>query len=108
MADRTHRTLDDADVARIAGNYHDWRGDGSEEYADEPGFCRAAPLAEVAAHGYVLTPGRYVGVEAQEANDESFAVKLARLTETLNEQFEASDTLERVIQANLRTLSHAE
>jgi len=67
MADRVHRELTDEDTAKIAGTYHSWRGDeGAGEYADVPGFCRAAKLDEVRRHGHVLTPGRYVGAEAAE------------------------------------------
>jgi type I restriction enzyme M protein len=38
-----------------------WTGRAVTEYADVPGFCRSVPLAEIAQHGHVLTPGRYVG-----------------------------------------------
>jgi type I restriction enzyme M protein len=54
-----------------------------QSYADIPGFCRSVPLAEIAEHGHVLTPGRYVGAEAVEDDDEAFAEKMARLTEQL-------------------------
>ena len=62
MIDRVHRELTDEDIARIAGTYHAWRGDkDAGEYADVPGFCKAATLEEIRKHGHVLTPGRYVG-----------------------------------------------
>jgi hypothetical protein len=74
MVDRTHRELTDEDVARIATTYHAWRSEKDAglpagqagEYADIAGFYRSAPLEEVRKHGHVLTPGRYVGAEAQE------------------------------------------
>src|ERR1051325_2212779 len=62
MADRVHRELTDADIAKIAGTYHAWRGDkDAGEYADLPGFCKRASLDEIRQHGHVLTPGRYEG-----------------------------------------------
>ncbi len=83
MEDRTRRTLDPEDIARIADTYHAWRGDGDAEYADVPGFCKAATLDEVRAHGHVLTPGRYVGAEAVEDDGEPFEDKMRRLVTTL-------------------------
>ncbi len=60
MADRTHRELEDKDVARIADTYHAWRGEGGE-YEDIKGFSKSVKLDEVKKHEYILTPGRYVG-----------------------------------------------
>lgn len=60
-----------------------------DKYKDVPGFCRPAKTTEVAEHGYVLTPGRYVGAEAVEDDDEPFDDKMKRLTGTLYEQFDA-------------------
>ena len=103
MEDRTRRNLSDEDIGRITGAYHAWRGDGGE-YSDVPGFCKSATLAEVAAHGFVLTPGRYVGTEAGEEDGEPFGEKMARLTVTLEGQFAESARLEGVIRENLRVL----
>src|SRR5437867_12044149 len=87
MADRTHRELTDENIARIAGTYHAWRGEKEAgKYADVPGFCKSAPLNEVRKHGHVLTPGRYVGAEAQEDDGEPFEEKMKRLTSVLREQ----------------------
>lgn len=68
MEDRTHKTLDpDKDIVYIADCYHAWRGESVEhpvfkvEYKDIPDFCKSTRLEEVKEHGYVLTPGRYVG-----------------------------------------------
>jgi len=109
LEDRTHRIMSDAEIARIADTYHAWRGDaeGDDLYADIPGFCKAAPLDEVQGHSHVLTPGRYVGAAAREADGEPFADKMARLTTTLEEQFAESARLEAAIQANLATLQTA-
>ena len=73
LVDRTHRELADEEIARIARTYHAWRGgsplphggegQGEGGYQDMPGFCKRATSEEIASHGYVLTPGRYVGAE---------------------------------------------
>ena len=60
---------------------------------DVPGFCRAVKLAEIAEHGFVLTPGRYVGAEEVEDDDEAFAEKMDRLTALLAEQMEKGQEL---------------
>jgi type I restriction enzyme M protein len=105
MVDRTHRELTDADIARIAGTYHAWRGEeGTEPYTDVPGFCRSATLDEIREHGHVLTPGRYVGAAATDADAEPFDEKLARLTAGLEEQFAESARLEEHIRAALGQL----
>lgn len=107
MEDRVHRTLDSDDIASIAGTYHAWRGDSDEPYADVPGFCRAATLDEVREHNHVLTPGRYVGAEAAEADAEPFEDKMQRLVATLEEQFAESTRLELEIRSSLRNLRNA-
>jgi len=107
MIDRVHRELTDEEIARIAGTYHAWRGDeGAGVYQDVPGFCKSATTEELAAHGFVLTPGRYVGAEEVEDDGEPFAEKLARLTEKLEEQFAESARLEAAIRDNLRGLGY--
>ena len=107
MIDRTQRELTDADVARIAGTYHAWRGEkGAGAYADVPGFCMAAKLDDIRKHGHVLTPGRYVGAEAQEDDGEPFEEKMQRLTATLREQQAEAATLDAAITANLKELGY--
>jgi len=107
MADRTHRELTDEDVARIANTYHAWRGEKEAgEYSDVPGFCKSAALDEVRKHGHVLTPGRYVGAEAQEDDGEPFEEKMRQLTATLREQQAEAAKLDAAIAANLRELGY--
>jgi type I restriction enzyme M protein len=110
MRDRVHRELDDDDdIARIADTYHAWRGDaGAGAYADLPGFCKSATTAEIQGHGYVLTPGRYVGVAEAEADGEPFEEKMQRLTAKLEEQFAESARLEQVIRESLRGVGYGE
>ena len=105
MVDRTHRELTDEDIARIADTYHAWRGGKDvEEYADEPGFCKSAAIDEVQKHGHVLTPGRYVGAEAQEEDSEPFEDKMKRLVAEFREQQTEGATLDAAIEANLKAL----
>ncbi len=107
MIDRVHRELSDEDIARIAGTYHAWRGEaGGGTYQDTPGFCKSATTEEITAHGYVLTPGRYVGAEDVEDEGEPFEEKMARLTQKLEEQFAESARLETAIRQNLRELGY--
>ena len=107
LVDRVHRELADEDMARIARTYHAWRGEPETgEYEDVPGFCRTATTEEIEGHGFVLTPGRYVGAEEQEDDDEPFEEKMERLTSTLEEQFEEAASLEAEIRGNLRGLGH--
>ncbi|MFI0877888.1 type I restriction-modification system subunit M [Streptomyces parvus] len=107
MIDRTERDLTAADLAKIAGTYHAWRGTQSarEEglpYADEPGFCVSADLATVREHGYVLTPGRYVGaVDVEEEGAEAIAERIAKLTGELYELFDKSDELSKTVREQL-------
>lgn len=85
MESRTLKVLTEADIAKVADAYHAWREIG-ERYADEAGFAKSATTDEIAAQGYVLTPGRYVGLAVAEAEDEPFEDRMVRLTAILREQ----------------------
>jgi len=120
LIDRVHRELTEADLEKIVGTYHQWRWDserffkeceknGAEPtlpppYLDILGFCKSATTAEIAAHGYVLTPGRYVGAEEVEDDGDPFNEKMPRLLAELHGQFVESSKLEQAIKANLRGL----
>jgi len=109
MIDRVHRELTDEDLEKIAGTYHAWRGDSEAgEYEDIPGFCKSATREEVAKHHFVLTPGRYVGAEEQEEDDEPFDEKMERLTAQLREQMEEGRRLDAAIEENLKGLGYGE
>ncbi|WP_436736124.1 type I restriction-modification system subunit M [Streptomyces sp. BBFR102] len=107
MIDRTERDLTAADLAKIADTYHAWRGtqsarEGRLSYEDEPGFCASAELETVREHGYVLTPGRYVGaVEVEEERAEAVAERIAKLTEELYGLFDKSDELAKTVREQL-------
>ena len=111
MISRVQCELDDAAIARIADTVAAWRGEAEPgasvtTYDDVPGFCRSVPLAEIAQHGHVLTPGRYVGAEAVEDDDEAFAEKMQRLTELLGEQMAKGAELDGVIREKLGGLGY--
>jgi len=105
MVDRRHRELTDEDIKKIADTYHAWRGEGGM-YEDIPGFCKSATLGEIEKHSFILTPGRYVGIEEEEEDTEPFEEKMERLTSELAEQFEKSKELEEEIKKNLEGLGY--
>ena len=100
MVDRRHRELSEEDIKKIADTYHNYRNLNGQ-YEDIQGFCKAAKLDEVREHEYVLTPGRYVGIEEQEDDGIPFEEKMATLTSELGELFEKSRSLEDEIRKNL-------
>lgn len=106
LVDRTHRELSEDEITRIARTYHAWRGEADAgEYADMPGFCKSARQDEIASHGHVLTPGRYVGAEETIDDDEMpFDERMQQLTAKLIGQFAESARLEKAILANLASL----
>ena len=80
--------------------------DKTTSYQDIPGFCRSVKLAEIAEHGHVLTPGRYVGAEEVEDDDEAFADKMQKLTEKLGEQMAKGSELDQLIRQKLGGLGY--
>jgi len=111
MISRVQSELDDDAIARIAETVAAWRGEVEEgasvtTYEDVPGFCRSVPLAEIAQHGHVLTPGRYVGAEEVEDDDEAFAEKMQKLTEKLGEQIAKGAELDALIWQKLGGLGY--
>jgi type I restriction enzyme M protein len=109
LIDRTHKELSEEEIDKIASTYHAWRGEKEAgEYEDVPGFCKSVTTDEIRKHGYVLTPGRYVGAEEVEDDGIPFEEKMAELTATLYEQFEEADRLRGVIKRNLEVLGYGE
>jgi type I restriction enzyme M protein len=107
LIDRVHRELTDADLERITSTYHAWRGDqGAGNFEDVAGFCKSITTVEIATHGHVLTPGRYVGAEEVEDDGDPFEEKMPRLVAELHAQFAESAKLEQAIKANLRGLGY--
>lgn len=105
METRKHRELKDEEIKQIFDTYHNWR-DGKEEYQDVQGFCKSANIEEVRGHEYILTPGRYVGIEEVEDDGEPFDEKMTRLTEELGEMFAKSHKLEDEIRQRLGAIGY--
>ena len=104
MVTRKLRELTDADIAMIADAYKAYC-DGTLE--DQKGFCAVVDTDEIAKQDYILTPGRYVGIEEQEDDGEPFEEKMARLTGELSELFAQSHTLEDEIRQKLGAIGYA-
>jgi type I restriction enzyme M protein len=102
----------DSDLGRIVYAFRQWRGEpapawwdavehGTWAYRDLPGFCKSETIAGIGKHGFVLTPGRYVGAEAQEDDGEPFVEKYPRLLAELEECFSEGERLMGVVRERL-------
>ncbi len=90
LVTRVYRGLTEREIGRIATTYHAWRGESEAgEYADVPGFCRAAPTDEVREHDFVLTPGRFVQAGADSPLDPA-RPSIEELAERLREELRAA------------------
>jgi type I restriction enzyme M protein len=105
MISRVQAEFADEVIARIEQTVSAWRGEGGV-YEDVAGFCRSVRLAEIASHGHVLTPGRYVGAEEVEDDDEAYADKMQKLTEKLGEQMAKGAELDAVIKQKLGSFGY--
>ena len=114
MMDRTHKELTEDDIAYITQTYHNWRNviasdEGatqSQPYQDIPGYCKSANLEEIKANDYVLTPGRYVGIEEEEDDGLVFEEKMKDLSQSLFEQMKQATELDAAIKNNLKVLGY--
>jgi type I restriction enzyme M protein len=104
MINRRNRELTDEDIAKIAKIYREFTKSGTVE--NVPGFAKVATIDEIKDHDYVLTPGRYVGAEDVEEDDEAFEDKMQKLTTELKGQFTESDKLEKQIKENLEKIGY--
>ena len=103
MVTRKNRELTEADIQRLADTYNAF-ADGT--LTEEKGFCAVAATEEIARQDYILTPGRYVGIEAAAEDDEPFDDKMKRLTGELAALFEKSHTLEQQIREKLGAIGY--
>lgn len=103
MVTRKLRELTDEDIAKIADTYNAYV-DGTLE--DTKGFCAVVTTEDIAKQDYILTPGRYVGIEEQQDDGEPFEEKMARLTGELSELFAQSHKLEEEIRQKLGAIGY--
>jgi type I restriction enzyme M protein len=112
MTDRTHRAFNEEDIAKLAGTYHQWRskngllarGTQASKYKDVKGFCKSANMDEIRKHNYVLTPGRYVGIEDQVDDGIPFEEKMAGFLGELKEQMAEEKRLDKEIVKQLSNI----
>lgn len=103
MVDRKHRDFTDEDIQKIADTFEAFQNGTLE---DVKGFCAVKTTAEIAAQDYILTPGRYVGIEEQPEDDEPFDEKMKRLTTELADMFKKSHELEDEIRKKLGAIGY--
>ena len=105
MVSRKLRELTEEDIKKIADTYKGFV-DGTLE--DVKGFCAVSTTQDIAEQDYILTPGRYVGIEEQEDDGEPFEEKMTRLTSELYELFNKSHDLEEEIRKKLEAIGFGE
>lgn len=103
MVTRKLRELTDEDIRKLADTYNAFV-DGTLE--DVKGFCAVTTTEEIARQDYILTPGRYVGIEEQPDGGEPFEEKMTRLTGELSGLFRQSHELEAQIRERLRGIGY--
>ena len=119
LADGLGDPKHDSDIGRIVYAFRQWRGEpaparwneaehGEWIYCDIPGFCKAETIEGIKKHGFVLTPGRYVGAEAPEDDREPFTEKYPRLLAELEESFAEGERLTAVVRTTLLMVEEGE
>ncbi len=103
MIDRRNRELTETDIQKIAQTVAQFE---AGELEDVKGYCAVVDTAEIAKQDYILTPGRYVGIEEQADDGEPFDEKMKRLTAELGDLFAQSHTLEDEIKKNLEAIGY--
>jgi len=111
MVDRKHRDFTEeiqedgslGDIDLLAKAFEDFQNGELEE---KKGFSAIVSIEDIAKQDYILTPGRYVGVEEQEDDGEPFEEKMKRLTSELSGMFEKSHELEEEIRKKLGAIGY--
>ncbi len=105
MISRKQKELTEKDIKTISDTYHNWLR-GEKSYQDIPGFCKSVSKDEIEKNDYMLTPGRYVGIENQEEDEISFLEKMQNLVQILHQQMEEAEQLTKRIRKNLEGLGY--
>ena len=103
MVDRKHRDFTDEDIQKLADTFTAFQNGTLE---DVKGFCSVASIEDIQKQDYILTPGRYVGIEEGPVDDEPFEEKMARLTSELFDMFDKSHELEEEIRRKLGAIGY--
>ncbi len=103
MVDRKHRDFTDEDISKLAKTFEDFQNGTLE---DVKGFCAVVDTKNIEKQDYILTPGRYVGIEEQEDDGEPFDEKMKRLTSELSTMFDKSRELEDEIRKKLGAIGY--
>ena len=111
MVDRKHRDFTEGiqkdgslgDIDKLAKTFEDFQNGTLEEIK---GFCTIADIQDIAKQDYILTPGRYVGIEEVEDDGEPFEQKMSRLTSELSDMFAKSHELEEEIRKKLGAIGY--
>ena len=103
MVDRKHRDFADEDIQKLADTFEAFQNGTLE---DVKGFCRVADLQEIEKQDFILTPGRYVGIEEALDDGEPFEEKMTRLTSELSDMFVKSHELEEKIRKKLGAIGY--
>jgi len=103
MVTRAHRDLKEEEINQISDTYKDFV---MGELDEIQGYCAQASLEEIEKHDYVLTPGRYVGIEEEEDDGIPFEEKMESLTMELSVLFEEGNKLENEIRERLKVIGY--
>lgn len=102
---RKQVVFNDGHIKKIADTVRAWRGEkDAPKYQDISGFCKAVKTEDLAKAGYVLTPGRYVGLADEVDDGVPFEEKMQKLSAELKDAFKRGDELEERITANFKKL----
>lgn len=97
----------DEHMKKISDTVRAWRNaENAGKYEDVAGFCKSVKKEEIAKNGYVLTPGRYVGIAEEEDDGVPFEEKMKKIEKELKEYFKEGEKLEGEILKNLKKIKN--